>query len=91
MRLRGIHYDVGTLTIEGASTRPTLTVDEIERDIGDITNGLHANAIRIAGDNVVRLASASEVAARHQLEVWLSPMIPNADPSTTLTRLMTTA
>lgn len=35
MRLRGIHYDVGIPTIEGTLTRPTLTLDEIERDIGD--------------------------------------------------------
>ena len=91
MRLRGIHYDIGTLTIEGASTRPTLTVDEIERDIDDIANGLHANAIRITGEDVARLASASTVAARYGLEVWLSPMIPNADPSTTLTQIAETA
>ncbi len=30
MRICGIHYDVGTLTIEGPSTRPTLTTEEIE-------------------------------------------------------------
>jgi hypothetical protein len=80
MRLRGIHYDVGIPTIEGAFTRPTLTLYEIERDIKDIANGLHANAIRITGNDVARLASAGEVAARHGLDIWLSPMLPNADP-----------
>jgi hypothetical protein len=91
MRLHGIHYDAGTLTIEGSSTRPTLTLDEIERDIHDIAHGLHANAVRITGYDVARLASASEVAARHGLEVWLSPMIPNADTSMTLTQITETA
>jgi len=91
MRICGIHYDVGTLTIEGPSTRPTLTTEEIERDIADIAHGLHANAIRITGDDVARLAATSEVAAHYGLEVWLSPMIPNADPATTLTRIAETA
>jgi hypothetical protein len=91
VRLRGIHYDVRTLTIEGTSTRPTLTTEEIERDIADIAHGLHANAIRITGDDVARLAATSEVAARYGLEAWLSPMIPNADPATTLTRIAETA
>jgi hypothetical protein len=67
MRLRRIHYDVGIPTIEGTPTRPTLAPDEIERDIGDIANGLHANAIRITGNDVARLASAGEAAARHGL------------------------
>jgi hypothetical protein len=49
MRLRGIYFDVGIPTIEGTPTRPTLATDEIERDIGDIANGLHANAIRCGG------------------------------------------
>jgi hypothetical protein len=87
VRLRGIHYDVGTSTIEGALTRPTLMLDEIEHDIGDIAHGLHANAIRITGSDVARLAAAGEVAARHGLEVWLSPMLPNADSSTTLSQV----
>src|SRR5262245_54830559 len=87
MRLRGIHYDVGTVTIEGSSTRPTLTADELEREIDDIATGLHANAVRLTGYDIARLADASEVAARHDLDVWLSPMLPNADPSTTLTQI----
>jgi len=91
MRLHGIHYDVGTETLEGSSTRPTLTEDQIERDIDNIRRGLHANAVRIAGDDVARLASAGEVAARHGLEAWLSPVVPNADPPATLARIAETA
>src|SRR2546423_11796394 len=66
MRLRGIHYDVGTETIEGSSTRPTLTVDQLERDIDDIRRGLHANGVRITGGDVARLAAAIDGAARHE-------------------------
>ena len=49
MRYLGIHYDIGTTTIDRGTTRPTLDRATIERDIGDIAKGLHANAIRIAG------------------------------------------
>ena len=91
MHLRGIHYDVGTETLDGSVTRPILTDEEIERDIGDIAAGLQANAIRITGGEVGRLASAGEVAVRRGLEVWLSPMFPNADASTTLARVAETA
>lgn len=91
MRLHGIHYDVGTETIEGSTTRPKLAVEEIERDIGDIAHGLHANAVRITGGDVGRLAAAGKVATREGLEVWLSPMIPNADPAATLALIVETA
>ncbi len=91
MHLRGIHYDVGTETLDGSLTRPILTDEEIERDIGDIAAGLHANAIRITGGEIGRLASAGEVAVRRGLEVWLSPMVPNADAATTLARVAETA
>src|SRR5438128_1323229 len=91
VRVHGIHYDVGTETIEGSLTRPTLTVAQLEHDLEDISRGLHANAVRITGGDVARLASAGEVAARQGLDVWLSPMIPNADQSTTLNRIAETA
>ena len=91
MHLRGIHYDVGTETLDGSLTRPILTDEEIERDIGDIAAGLHGNAIRITGGEIGRLASAGEVAVRRGLEVWLSPMVPNADNATTLARVAETA
>ncbi len=91
MHLRGIHYDVGTETLDGSLTRPILTDAEIERDIDDIAGGLRASAIRITGGEVGRLASAGEIAARRGLEVWLSPMIPNADAATTLARVAETA
>jgi hypothetical protein len=83
LRIRGIHYDTGIATVDGTTTRPTLPIEVVEREVADIRDGLHANAIRISGDRVERLAEAAEVAAREGLEVWLSPMLPNADPRTT--------
>jgi len=84
MQLKGIHYDIGIATVDGASTRPELPADVIEREIADISEGLHATAIRITGAEIERIARAGRVAARHGLEVWLSPMLPNAGPTTTL-------
>lgn len=83
MRLNGIHYDIGIATVDGSSTRPSLPLEVIEREVADIAHGLHANAIRITGDEIARIAQAGEVAARQGLDVWLSPMLPNADPATT--------
>ena len=79
MRVHGIHYDVGTPTIEGSSTRPTLTVEEIERDIADITRGLCASAIRITGNDVGRLASAGE-AKTVVRQLFISPFAIRSHP-----------
>ena len=49
MHIRGIHYDIGTRTIEGLSSRPRLDKAQIETEVLDISQGLHANAIRITG------------------------------------------
>lgn len=87
MRLNGIHYDIGTETIDGSSTRPTLTTERLDREMEDIARGLHANAVRITGGEIQRMASAAEMAARRGLEIWLSLMIPNADRPATLSAI----
>ncbi len=91
MRRHGIHYDIGTEMIGGGTTRPALPPEVMEREIGDIATGLHANAIRITGGDPGRIALAGGIAARHGLEAWLSPMLPNADASTTFTAIEATA
>ncbi len=91
MRRLGIHYDIGTAMVGGGTTRPNLPRDRMEREIGDIANGLHANAIRITGGDVSRIAAAADIGARRGLEVWLSPMLPNADEATTLRAIEMTA
>jgi hypothetical protein len=91
MRYLGIHYDIGTTTIERGTTRPALDKATIEREIGDIAGGLHANAVRITGVDVDRMRVAGEVAGQLGLSVWLSPMLPDADAETTLRAIATTA
>lgn len=84
MRVRGIHYDIGTTTLDGSSTRPTLERGQIERELADIADGLHGNAVRITGGDLERLRFAGQAAAGIGLQTWLSPMLPNADAATTL-------
>src|SRR5262245_47325344 len=84
MTVRGIHYDVGTTTLEGGSTRPSLTIETMERELDDIARGLHATAVRVTGGDVDRVRTAASIAVRHGLEPWLTPMLPNADAPSTL-------
>ena len=63
MRYLGIHYDIGTTTIDRGTTRPKLDKATIEREIGDIATGLHANAVRITGVDMDQMQIAGEVAA----------------------------
>ena len=83
MRLKGVCYDTGIATVRGGSTRPELAAGVVEDEIRDIATGVHANAIRISGDDPDRIAHAAAVAARQGLQVWVSPMLPNADAEAT--------
>ena len=85
LRLYGIHYDVGTGTVSGGVSRETLTREQVAREMDVIARDLHANAVRITGRDVERLALAGQLAAERGLEVWLSPMLVNGGPDDTLT------
>jgi hypothetical protein len=79
MRAFGINYDTG-LTVEGRSTRPSFVEDEVRRDMLAIADDLHANAIRVSGEDVDRLELAGRRAREAGLEVWLSPTSCDLDP-----------
>lgn len=91
MDIRGIQYDVGTVTIEGGLTRPELGMHEIERDLDLIVDGLHANAARVTGHDPRRLELAGRLAANRGLQVWLTPQLVNASPNETLDGIRGTA
>jgi len=91
MRRRGIHYDVGTDTVEGGTTRDALPPAVIERELRAVAYDLHATAVRVAGHDPARLALAGQIAAGHGLDVWFSPMLPNGDAAATLAQLDETA
>ena len=84
MRVRGIHYDIGTEALDGSSTRPSLDLDQVRQELEDIAGGLHANAVRITGGNPELLGFSGQAAIELGLEAWLSPTLPNADAAGTL-------
>ncbi len=91
MRVNGIHYDIGTATLDGPLTRPILDPGQMRRELRDIRDGLHANAVRITGGDLDRIGSAADIAVGFGLQVWLSPMLPNADQPATLAAVEQTA
>jgi hypothetical protein len=91
MRIRGIHYDIGTTTIQGSSTRPVFSAEQAERELRDIRDGLGANAVRITGGDIGHMTIAADCAANLGLGVWLSPMLPNAGQADTMTGIVEAA
>lgn len=74
MTYRGIVYDVGLLFNKGlpysvANYDPTLAA----HDIRTIARELHANAIRIEGEEIDRLVSAARFAHQEGLSVFFNP------------------
>ncbi len=73
MRAYGINYDTG-LTVDGRSTRPSFAAADVRRDLAAISSDLHANAIRVSGDDIDRLELTGRYALEAGLEVWFFPM-----------------
>jgi hypothetical protein len=72
MRGRGINYDTG-FTSNGHSSRPFFDADQVEREMRVIARELHCTAVRISGDDPLRLQVAARLAATTGLEVWFAP------------------
>ncbi|MGH3626344.1 MAG: hypothetical protein ACRDRL_02710 [Sciscionella sp.] len=75
LTVRGVDYDVGH-HYEGkgpGTTRPHFERHRVEADMVMIADELHANAVRIAGTDLSRLAIASGLALEAGLTVWFSP------------------
>lgn len=84
MNRKGVNYDTGTPTLQNTLTRPTFDPQIIQREINIIKNDLHCNAIRITGQSLDRLVTASQFALQQGLEVWFSPTLHNVFPSEAL-------
>jgi hypothetical protein len=75
MKVRGVHYDVGH-DYEGqgpGTTRPHFDRESVAADVAMIAGDLHANAVRIAGTDLSRIATAAGLARAAGLTVWYSP------------------
>lgn len=78
LHLRGVHYDVGHHYDTGGgsspgSTRPHFERSGVEADMAVIASQLHANAVRVTGTDLSRVATAAELALQAGLTVWFSP------------------
>jgi hypothetical protein len=73
MKYRGIVYDVGLkFTDAGFSVEP-FDPALVEYDLRSIANDLHANAVRIEGEEIHRLVTASRIAHEMGLTVFFNP------------------
>src|SRR5262245_40998156 len=83
MKRRGVCYDVGRVMM-GMNWRPDVDRGEVRRELQIISDDLHANAVRICGEDLDRLTIASEEALEQGLEVWYSPELWDRSPDETL-------
>jgi hypothetical protein len=72
MRLKGVNYDVGRI-FQGHLMRPAFDTRIVFRELEIITTDLHANAVKIQGNDINRLITAAEHALKIGLNVWLAP------------------
>ena len=78
MKYRGVVYDVGlNFSGTGFSVEP-FNPDLVECDMKTIANELHANAVRIEGEEIVRLEIAARSAHSMGLKVFFNPWKMNA-------------
>ncbi|HTX01117.1 MAG TPA: hypothetical protein VMD59_20205 [Acidimicrobiales bacterium] len=75
MRYRGIHYDAGVQFSPKRLTRVDFDEDLVRRELETIAGSLHANAVRIVGEDPARLAYAARTSIDLGLAVYLSPWL----------------
>ncbi|MDC6119991.1 hypothetical protein PJX95_18225 [Serratia rubidaea] len=74
MKYRGIVYDVGLrFTANGPLSVKTFNPELVAYDINAIATQLHANAIRIEGEDIDRLVIATRLAHEAGLTVFFNP------------------
>ncbi|KAL4769843.1 hypothetical protein BDW60DRAFT_218617 [Aspergillus nidulans var. acristatus] len=85
MKYRGVVYDVGlNFNGTGFSVEP-FNPALVEYDMKAIADGLHANAVRIEGEEIIRLETAARSAHLMGLKVFFNPWKMNATIEETLT------
>lgn len=78
LHVRGVHYDVGHEYEVGqgqspGNTRPHFETAGVAADMAMIAGQLHANAVRVTGTDLSRVARAAGLALEAGLTVWFSP------------------
>lgn len=82
---RGVNYDTGTNYLTGGElSRHVWRENLVASEIRAIREDLHCNSIAIFGTRIDRIVQAAEIAAHHDLEVWLQPRLVDGDRQQTL-------
>lgn len=82
MNRRGVCYDVGAVT--DMDWRPAFDPRIVRRQLENIRDDLHCNAVRITAGDFERLDLAARDALALGLEVWLHPVLWDKGPDATL-------
>ena len=78
MRYRGVVYDVGLRFSEPALSVEPFDPNLVTHDMNAIAKDLHTNAVRIEGEDIHRLETASRIAHAAGLAVFFNPWKMNA-------------
>ncbi|KAB2569517.1 hypothetical protein DBV05_g11807 [Lasiodiplodia theobromae] len=78
MKYRGVVYDVGLRFQEASLSVEPFDPQLVSHDMRTIATDLHANAVRIEGEDIPRLATAARAARAAGLTVFFNPWKMNA-------------
>lgn len=78
MKYRGVVYDVGLRFQEASLSVEPFSPQLVAHDMRAIATSLHANAVRIEGEDISRLATAARAAHAAGLTVFFNPWKMNA-------------
>jgi len=78
MRSYGVGYDTG-IALADRTTRAAFDEDLVRRELGIIRTDLHADAVRVYGNQRDRLTTAGAHALEAGLDLWLAPFPVDLD------------
>lgn len=73
LKCRGVVYDVGLQYNPNGYSVETFNPDLVKYDMSVISGELHANTVRIEGEEISRLVTATEIAHTYGLKVFFNP------------------
>lgn len=85
LKYRGVVYDVGLQYNLGSYSVEKFNPELVKYDMSVIVNELHANTVRIEGEDISRLVRATEIAHAAGLKVFFNPWKMGANDQETVT------
>lgn len=79
MKYRGVVYDVGLQFNPGQYSVEEFNPQLVDYDMTVIADSLHCNAVRIEGEDIDRLETATVIADQKGLKVFFNPWLMNKD------------